>query len=176
MVGGLLGLHYAYIRRWGLFFWQLTLFVGCVVNWIYLLLNPDSKWAHGERATIPFVVLLIMLISWLCSLGTKRDGQGGVLRKREFKSGWYWFFALFFGFAGVHLVYLGSFILLCIHMFFFIGTLFEIGGVPGVIKIIKTLHVDPEIYGVVARTIAIMLGTALVGWLLGLRSRKEKKS
>ncbi|MBQ8125143.1 MAG: hypothetical protein IJ173_04555 [Kiritimatiellae bacterium] len=106
MIGGLFGLHYAYIRRWGLFVIQFVLFA------IFAALLFGSEMI-SEHISIEVAILskakwcayAIVLIHWLIGLSfVKEDGQGCSL-VNEFKKCLFWLFFLLFGFTGAHLAY-----------------------------------------------------------------------
>lgn len=177
MIGGLLGLHYAYIRRWERFAIQLALTITCSAFLFAEEMVSRILGIAGHRLEVSRNLLLLgMSIYLILSFRTERDGDYCKLQEGEFKSGRYWLLALFFGITGAHLLYAGSFILLCISMFFSTGILaYARQDVIAAIKAFPSL--DPEIsYRGFLIPISIALGTALLGWWRGLSSRKEKKS
>ena len=181
MIGGLLGLHYAYIRRWERFAIQLALTITCSAFLFEKEMVSGILGLAGHHMAVSRNLLLLgMSIYLLLSFRTERDGDYCKLQDSEFKSGRYWFLALFFGITGAHLMYAGSFILLCIYMFFSTGLLacILVYARQDVIAAIEAFpSLDPEInYVGLFLPILIAVVATLGGWKMGLRSRKEKKS
>ena len=177
MIGGLFGLHYVYIRRWGLFVLQFALLTSGVILLCGEEMFLGTLGVSQKAIEVPRSLLFFgMAINWLLSFSIKRDGNGGELREGEFKSGMYWLFAIFFGFTGAHLMYSRSFILLCISLFWF--SAFFVGERQNVIAAIKAFpSLDSEIcYRGFFVLITIVVVIMFLGWLRGLYSRKEKKS
>lgn len=120
MIGGLFGLHYAYIRRWVLCAMQLTLFLVLIAlvfgsGMIAETVGIDSS----VLSMVKWCVYAATLILWLMGIAVvKRDNQGGEL-KDEFKEGLFWLFFLLFGFTGAYLAY-GKSKLLVFHAGFLI--------------------------------------------------------
>lgn len=106
MIGGLLGLHYAYIRRWALFAIQLTLFtVFVALLFGGGIISEKVGIETGMLSKIKWCVYAIVLIHWLIGISlVKEDGQGCSMGN-DFKKGLFWLFFLLFGFTGAHLAY-----------------------------------------------------------------------
>lgn len=120
MIGGLFGLHYAYVRRWLLFAVQLALFailavLLCGMGMIAETFNVDPNILSKVKWGVYWVILLN------CFTGMaliKRDGQCGTL-KADFKKSLFWLCFIPFGFMGAHLAY-GRSKLLVIHAGFLV--------------------------------------------------------
>ena len=106
MIGGLPGLHYAYIRRWVLFVTQLTLFTVFVALLFGAgIISEKIGIEAGILSKIKWGLYALVLIHWLIGISfVKEDGQGCRLGN-EFKKGLFWLFFLLFGFTGAHLAY-----------------------------------------------------------------------
>ena len=173
MIGGLFGLHYVYIQRWGLLIWHYMLLVGSTALVLKAALDQNAGSSEDSKAMggLGLILFAVLLISWLISLLlTKRDGRGGELRQSEFKSGWYWSLAIFFGFTGAHLMYVSSWsvILLCIQMFF------SIPFVVTALDFISKHQLNIE-WSSLRISVIVLLVITFLGWLIGLGSREEEE-
>lgn len=120
MIGGLLGLHYAYIRRWALFAIQLTLFTVFVALLFGAgIISEKVGIEAGMLSKIKWGLYALVLVHWLIGIAfVKEDGQGCRL-SNDFKKGLFWLFFLLFGFTGAYLAY-GKSKLLVFHAGFLI--------------------------------------------------------
>ncbi len=115
MIGGLFGLHYAYVRRWLLFAVQLALFailvvLLCGMGMIAETFNIDPI----ILSTVKWGVYWVLLLNCFTGMALiRRDGQCGTL-KADFKKGLFWLCFIPFGFMGAHLAY-GRSKLLVLH-------------------------------------------------------------
>ena len=140
MIGGIFGIHYAYVKRWGLFVIQLILIAGIVALSSVGVLVKDLKsnfysyvpaaiaenlGIHSDVDLLALLLILIFsaamihgLIGMAC---VKYDGKGYTLNN-EFKSKIMWSVFLLFGFSGAHLAYGRSKTVVFHAIFNFIGT------------------------------------------------------
>ncbi len=140
MISGIFGIHYAYVKRWGLFAIQLILIAGIVALSSVGVLVKDLKsnfysyvpaaiaenlGIHSDLDLLALLLILIFsaamihgLIGMAC---VKYDGKGYTLNN-EFKSKIMWSLFLLFGFSGAHLAYGRSKTVVFHAIFNFIGT------------------------------------------------------
>lgn len=112
MIGGVFGLHYAYIKRWGLFTLQMIIFAFVVGTGLAPAVVAKSK----NVSSFALMLGVLLIGPYIGLLKIKRAGTGGELRDRGFDNGKYWTFAVLFGWTGAHLMYIKSYFLMCLQV------------------------------------------------------------
>jgi hypothetical protein len=120
LIVGFTGIQYLYIKRWALFALQLLMFAATITALCFgNILTPymtkfsiDLETFKNIRIILSSFILLNVIIG---AFFIKLDGKGAFLQD-EYKKGWFWFFATFFGITGAHLAYTKERLLLGAHL------------------------------------------------------------
>lgn len=106
-LGGVLGFHYAYIRRWFLFLVQAISFL----SGLFLIVGKNIAverfgLKEGLVEVIGIRVLFFAFLFWFLGLiFVKRDGAGGRMMPKRCKNWLFWLLFFLFGYSGAHIAY-----------------------------------------------------------------------